>query len=244
MKKRRRKKLGQFQRRARQHCSESLSIEVRASNYLHHLDSYHRENPDMVAVVSCRVSGRTQGKRGNLMTQDALLRRKLKARGIPVIGFSYEVGSGWVLNEKREGLIEAVQKAKKFKNAVVVAISADRYLRHRHYKNTDPDILPSQEEYEQLMELVDGVPLLTYLDPDMPPAEVRGFQSKWGQQKKGNRGGRPRKKTPGYKKRQRRRKLDAVLSLHQQQVSKSEIARKTNVKPSTIRDWIRKYGGM
>jgi hypothetical protein len=221
---------------------KSKSKPAKASKYIHHLDAYHRRHPDMPALIWCRVSGRTQHRKDNLRTQEKVLRRKLKARGIPVVGVCHEVGSGWIKGKERAGLVEAVLKALKYANTAIVAISTDRFLRSRGFTTNEPDLTPSEEEFEELKKLTGDVPLVTYLDPDMHPRKVRGFQSKWGQKAKGNKGGPPLKKSPGYKKRRRLRNLPRVLRLQKGGKNPSQIAVRTGIARSTVCDWIVKYG--
>jgi DNA invertase Pin-like site-specific DNA recombinase len=216
---------------------------AKARDYLYHLADYHKQHPDMVAIIYCRESACMQDYNDNGKSHKRVLRRKLKKLNIPIVGYFYEVCSGKKLNEEREALIKAVQKAKKYSNAVIVTTSSDRLLRHKAYHSVkNPNILPTVADFEQLKELTGNIPLLTLLDPDMPPMEVRGYQSKWGQRAKGDKGGRPRKKVAGYKKKQRTQKLDRVIRLYNKGKKRSEIAYRTGMKLGTINDWIVKYG--
>lgn len=215
---------------------------VKASKYLYHLDEFHRRHPDMVAVIYCRVSARSQDHRENLQNQESVLRQQHKTRGIPLVGCYLEVGSGSILDEKREGLRKAIQAAKQHVNAVIVTTSTDRFLRNRCFTTDRLDTMPNEEEFEELNRRADSVPLATYLHPDMPPKEVRGYQSKWGQRTKGNKGGPPLKKSPGYKKRRRLRNLPRVLRLQKGGKNPSQIAVRTGIARSTVCDWIVKYG--
>jgi DNA invertase Pin-like site-specific DNA recombinase len=219
---------------------------AKASQYLNHLDEYHKQYPDMQAIVYCRDSARTQGYKRNLKTYEKVLRWELKQRGIFVVGRCHrEICSGWVLNEDRWALMNAVEEAKKLiakgKKVVIVAPSSDRFLRNKYFTVDKPDLLPTEAEFEKLKKLTCGVPLVTLLDPDMPPKEARGFQSKWGQSAKGNKGGRPRDKIPGYKKQRRKEKIDKVIELHKQGVNPCHIAAFTLIPVSTVNDWIAKY---
>ena len=219
----------------------SNSKPAKASNYLYRLKRYHLKYPDMVVILYLRVSARSQDHNGNLLNQEMVLRRKLKKLGILVVDCFREVCSGWVTDHHRGVLRLAVRKALQFKNAVILAVSADRFLRNKdfHTKN-NRDVLPTIAEFEKLNKLTNGVPLVTYLHPNMPWKKVRGFQSKWGQRAKGNKGGRPRKRIPGYKKQRRVQRRDEVLWLHEQGKNLSEIAAKTGIARSTIKGWIQK----
>ncbi|MFZ0035118.1 MAG: helix-turn-helix domain-containing protein [Sedimentisphaerales bacterium] len=221
----------------------------KASKYIHHLDEYLKQHPDIEALIYGRDSTCAQNYKRNLKTQKKVLRRELGQRAIPIVSHYYnEVSSGWVLDKKRWALVDAVEEAKKLIKkgiqAVIVAPSTDRFLRNRDFHTKErPDLLPTEAEFEKLKELTCNIPLATLLHPDMPPREVRSYQTKWGQEAKGNKGGRPEKKGPGYKKRRRIRKRGRVIWLYKQGTAVCDIARKTNVKQSTINDWIVKYGG-
>jgi len=186
--------------------------------------------------------------RRNLDTYKELLLSELKKRGIPVVGCHCEISSGWILNEDRWALMNAVEQAKKLirkgiKVAIVTA-STDRFLRNTYFTTDKPDLLPTEAEFDKLIELTCGVPLVTLLDPDMPPREVRSYQTKWGQEYKGHKGGRPEKREQGYKKKRRLRKLEQVIRLHKQGIAICKIVRQTGVKRSTINDWITEYEGV
>ena len=105
---------------------EPESPPAKASKYLHHLDEYQKEHPDMRAILYCRVSTRAHGKEGNKTYKKVLLGEQ-KKRGIPVVGYHHEVSSGWILNEDRWVLVNAVKQAKRYiakgKKAVILAPS-------------------------------------------------------------------------------------------------------------------------
>lgn len=226
-----------------------MSKSAKASKYLHHLKKYFKKHPDMRVVIYCRVSACMQGCKGNLMTYKKLLRRRLKKLGIHIIGRCHcEVSSGWNMDfDKRPALKQAIEKAQKHiargKNVVIVAASSDRFLRNKDYTTNQPDLLPTKAEFEELKELTCNIPLATLLNPDMPPKQARGIQSKWGQKAKRNQGGRPRKKAQGYKKQEKLEKLPIVLRLYKKGRKVCEITFKTGIKRSTIKDWIKKYAG-
>lgn len=214
---------------------------AKASEYLHHLKEYHKKHPNMKVVLYLRDSTRAQGHKKNLDTYEKVLRKKLKKLNVPVIGCYREISSGWVLNGDRERLVIAARKARKY-GAVILAPSTDRFLRSRSFNTqTNPDVLPTEGEFEELKKLTCGVPLVTLLHPDMPPMEVRGYQTRWGQKAKGNKGGRPKINKPGYKKQRRLEKLLRVLRLHNRGATLGDIMALTDTPKSTVRYWIFKY---
>ena len=225
----------------KQLAKESTAKPAQASKYLHPLDAYQKQHPDMQALIYDRVSARTQDRNGNLNAHEKALRQELKKRKIPVVGCYREVGSGWILNEERDRLLQAVHKAKENVNTGIVATSTDRFLRNRDFTTDEPDLLPTDVEFGKLKELTCGVPLVTLLHPDTPSRKVRSYQTKWGQSAKKRKGGRPRKKIPGYKKKRRMEKLDRVLRLQRRGRNPSQIARMVGIARSTICDWIEKY---
>ena len=216
---------------------------AKASDYLHHLTDYHEQHPNMQAIIYCRESACMQNYYKNDKNHKRVLRKKFKKLNIPIVSCFYEVCSGKKLNEEREGLINAIQKARECSNAVIVTTSADRFLRHKDFHSVkNPDILPTVADFEKLRELTSDIPLLTLLDPDMPPREVRSYQTRWGQKTKRSKGGRPRTKVSGYKKKLRLQKLNRVIRLYKKGKKISVISFKTGIKRSAINDWIVKYG--
>jgi hypothetical protein len=172
------------------------------------------------------------------------LHKACRKRNIPVGRWHPEVSSGWILNQKREGLINAVKEAKelikKGFHPVILAASTDRFLRNRNWTTNQPDLLPTVEEFEKLKELVEGVPLVTLLHPDKKPSKVTSFRSRWGQEAKGNKGGRPKKNKPGYKKRWRKKTLRLVQKLRGKGYSLSEISHRAITPKSTVHYWLQK----
>ena len=216
---------------------------AQASEYLYQLKEYHKQHPDMTVLIYVRVSTGAQGYRGNLDTYEKVLRSELKKLNIPVIGCYREVSSGWILDYgERLVLAHATKEAIKQK-AVIVAPSADRFLRNRDFNTkTNQDVLPTEAEYEQLKKLTCGVPLVTLLPPDMSPRKIRGYQSKWGQRVKDSKGGRPKKNEQGYLKQRRNEKLPQVLRRRKKGESLGAISKSTGVPKSTVADWVRRYG--
>jgi len=158
------------------------STPAQASKYLHHLKKYYKQHPYMIALIYVRVSTGAQGYKGNLDTYEKVLRRKLKKPNVPIVGYYREVSSGWILDyDERRVLVNATKEAIKQK-AVIVAASSDRFLRNRDFNTkTNPDVLPTEAEYERLKKLTCNVPLIILLHPDMRPKKVRSYQTKWGQ---------------------------------------------------------------
>ncbi|MGD8785920.1 MAG: recombinase family protein [Phycisphaerales bacterium] len=217
---------------------------AKASNYLHHLKTYYKKHPDIEAIICCRVSACIQERSGNLDTQEKVLRKILKKHNIPIVECYREVSSGWILDEDRGALVKAVKETKKHrgkKNIVIVATSSDRFLRNEYFTTKNPDILPTVAEFEELKKLTCDVPLATLLHPDMSPKKARGYQSKWGQKVKGNKGGRPKKNKPGYKKQRRIKKLYRVLRFHNKGMSFGKIATLTGIPKPTVWYWVKKY---
>lgn len=208
-----------------------------ASKYIEHLARLVEAGAVRRAVLWCRVSERDQYRRGNATDQEANLRRELAALGVPVVDSYLDVGPGW--DTAAGKLQEAIASARRT-GAVVVAETADRFLRSEDFHTKDnPDALPTVAQFRKLAKLAAGVTLATVVDPVETPEEVRSYQSKRGQSAKENRGGRPRKRSPGYMFRRREDLLPLVLRLSAEGKSEREIERKTGVPRSTIQDWLR-----
>ena len=73
------------------------------------------------------------------------------------------------------------------------------------------------------------VPLATLVDPNAIPEEIRSYETKRGKNAKGNPGGCPKKRCPGYKNRIRQENLPKVLDLYEQGLSAAAIAKKTKL---------------
>lgn len=215
-----------------------MSKKIKASNYIHHAKEYYSQHPDMMVVLYDRLSGRKAGQTLNHINHIKILRTWLEKRNIPILGCFVEVISGRDLTSNRKALIQARKLARKH-NAVIITPCTNRYLRNA---NKQADIPPTQEEFEKLIELTRGVPLLTLLHPDLPPSRVRSKLTIWGQRIKGNKGGRPRKQKAGYLK-ERRLKLKPVARqyYYKDKISISEISRLIDVSRTTVDRWIKTH---
>ncbi len=193
----------------------------------------------MKARIYCRESTGMQRYKRNLDTYEKKLRSELEKRGIPIVGVHRVICSGW-MHDDRWALKKAVRQAQKDTTGktVIVAPSTDRFLRNKFFTTKKPDTLPTEAEFEQLMELTGGVPLVTLLPPDMSPRKVRGYQTRWGQQVKGNKGGRPKKNKPGYKKEIRLEKKPRALKYREGGASITDIALYLGVPRPTVQYWI------
>jgi len=220
--------------------------QARASHYLHRLRDYHLEHPDMVAIRYNRESSDTQYYRGNHDTHKWRLCRACKKYDIPYYGFYHETCSGKILNRDRKALLTAVRKAQALtvegKHAVILATSTDRFLRNENFNpKYNPHVLPIEAQFERLMKLSSGVPLVTVVPPDRSWKKVRGYQSKWGQRNKGNKGGRPILKSSGWTIRRRKKKMPRVRKMLKRGKNVTEIARKLQMSRSTVDEWVKNY---
>jgi hypothetical protein len=152
-------------------------------------------------VVLSRVSTSDQRKKRNLASQ-----RKLKTiverLGATVVDVKEHEWSGrdpeWDFK-----LREAADLAREHR-ATLLAFATDRFKRHRHFRANHPTWSKAQASETDLHELevavgnYDRVPgdagyveLMTYMEPNATPAELRRVRSEWGQETKGDVGGRP-----------------------------------------------------
>jgi len=177
------------------------------------------------------------------------LRRGCKKRGIPIIEpFFSENCSGKIWNfESRTALKRAVKNAKslnkKGRHVAILAISSDRYLRHKNYNpKSNPDALPIVDEFEKFIKTFGGdVDFLTATNPNRTDRKNRSFQTKLGQKETGNVGGRPMQKDTGWTKRRREKKLPRVRRLLKQGKNVTEIAQKLQEPRSTVDDWVKYF---
>ncbi len=190
-------------------------------------------------VIYCRVSGYVQERSQNLSDQGENLKNELKQRGFVVLEIISEVASGW--KEDRDALKLAAKYALA-KDAVLVAESCTRFTRNKDYNSkTNWKVRPTQADYRRLQRDTHGVKLATLINPDATPAKIRSYETKRGKKSKGNPGGRPKKCSPGYKKRERQMYLPIVLELYRQNKNIAAIARSVNLKYDTVYSWIVKF---
>jgi len=209
---------------------KALRTAAKASHYIAHI---YNLNPCLV-VLFIRVSG--PGQREHLAHVEALLRWELERRGFEVVGVFKEIVTG--SSDDRRTLERAILEADRL-GAVLVAESADRFLRHPEFHPIHhPDLLPTVFDFERLMADVGNVQLATFHHPDMPWRAVRSEQTKRGQQGSGNRGGRPGR-GPGWTKRRRELKMSEVLRLRGLGRSYREISDEVGIWWSTVRNWIK-----
>lgn len=209
-----------------------------ASEFMSKLSDLVSQSKTQVRVVLyCRESK----DNGNLADQKEDALKQLETLGVEVISTFKEVENGSIFNFGRYQFDLAVDCALK-ENAVIVALSRDRFLRHRHSDNTNLGEQPTIGELCFFEGALRGVKAATIHDPDK---SARGKQTKRGQTSKGKRGGRPYKLKPRGKERMAAY-YPLALELHREGMSLRKIADTLNsrennfpkVSHSTIRNWI------
>ncbi len=207
-----------------------------ASDFISDIRSLKSGKP---VVIYCRVSSSDQDYKQNLSDQMVSMQDRIKQKGYEIIRTIKDVCSGW--QEERDGLLLAAKIAQKNK-AVVVAESPTRLIRSRDFNSkTNWKVQPTVAEYRRLQRDTRGVKLATLVNPDATPEEIRSHETRRGKNAKGNPGGRPRKRCPGYKLRIRQEYLPKVLDLYERRKNKALIARMTGLNYNTVYSWIRKY---
>ena len=208
-----------------------------ASDYISDIRSPKRGQR---VVIYCRVSGNVQERSQNLSDQGENLKNESKQRGFAVLEIVSEVASGW--KEDRDALKLAAEYALA-KDAVLVAESVTRFIRSRDYNSvTNWNVRsPPLQIIDRLQLETDGVELATLINPDATPEEIRSYETKRGKKSKGNPGGRPKKCSPGYKKRERQKFLPIVLERYKQNKNIAVISRSVNLKYDTVYSWIVKF---
>jgi DNA invertase Pin-like site-specific DNA recombinase len=211
-------------------------------HFIQYLRRYHKKHPDLAVVLYIRVSSGPQEDKGNLDTYEWKLRRVCGKRGISVVEVYRETGSGWVLDENRHRLIAAVEHDRRHEaetgvHTAVLAPCTDRFVRNMLYHSrTNPDATPTKAELCMLRNLTGGVPLLTYLNPNMPPRDVTSRRTKWGQQFKGRKGGGDRK--PGWRKRRKERLQPEARRLRADGLTYRETKKRLGVSLRTVWKWV------
>ena len=217
----------------------------KASDYIVHLKKLLMSSRFLKVVLYCRVSRCWQSKNGNLEDQKRYLLRMIRKYEkkyhvkVEIVAVIFETASGWS-SDRIE--LEIASLIAKEHNAILVAESSCRFVRSkRFHSNKKPDVLPTIYEYENLIRDTEGVTLATIIPPDKSWKRTKAYQAKRGQRIKRHKGGRPRKKYPGYKKQERVDKLPIVLRLHNKGKKVSYIAFKTGIKVDRVRVWIKRY---
>lgn len=221
------------------------------TQYILHFPSVAKQG--MIAVGLARES--TQSNASHLVEQVEAIQKGCERRGLKLAGVIRHVGPGYGLGELDLGrrswsdaLLEARRLARECGADLIVATEADRLVSNQFCASPTQQRRSGQKwerpqatkaELEQLRMFTGGVILATLAPPDAPPSEAISVRTKRGQGKPGgSKGGRPAK--PGYKKRRRLRLQSRARRLRGAGASWREIARRLNVKPSTVRDWLRR----
>lgn len=204
-----------------------------ASNYIQPLDALR---PGDRVVLCARESENSQFYNGNLDQQLANLRRVAKQRGlIEVAEPIARVHSG-----AEPSWLTATANIAKELGASLLAEAPNRFIRHPACQAI-PNLQARTSELEDLKFYTLGVRLVTVVPPNASSTDERSYATKRGQAAKGKRGGRPRQKSPGYKKRVREQLKPRALLLRAEDPviwSIRAIAVELNVSPSTVADWL------
>ena len=195
----------------------------KASDYIAHADDLARKQPGFKAVLWVRESARWKDVEGRLDRQEQYDRDYLQRLGVEVVEVCRVVEAGWHnrqgwnredywtwLKIDRRELVKAANLARDL-GAVLVARDVTRFLRPYGFtsaKMTGPDGVPTVAEFQQLVELVGGVPLATIIHPDVPLPEVHRQTSEAGLVLKEAKPGRPITDRAKAMKEARRMKAD------------------------------------
>lgn len=212
--------------------AEFMVGDGRASRVIRHFENELRAGDNI--VIAIRVSRCEQDRRGNLQDAEAFLRGVVERRGANTIEVVSHIGSGW--DPYWLGFARAIAEGCDGK---ILAISTDRLIRNVcFHSKTYSNAQASENSLNELKSVLGDVVAMTYLHPDATPSEVRAFRSKFGQDAKGAKGGRPPKNPAGYKRGRRLKMQPEVIEMHQQGQSVRRIAKETGVPKETVRRWI------
>jgi DNA-directed RNA polymerase specialized sigma24 family protein len=191
------------------------------------------ESVDLWAAVSWR------DRTANLEDAETWLRREVERRGARVGHVTRFVGPRYAHNLPRE-LRDAARRAKR-KGRKLVAFAFDRFSRHPRFHPTRRPNLQAN----RLGDLIDlrshtrGVELVTFVDPDASPEEVKAWRTKLGHWAKGNKGGRPR----NYQARADEDDLAICEALLIYGFSYGQIAKRVGRSKATIQSWANRIKG-
>lgn len=197
------------------------------------------KNGEMEAVLYIRVSTDAQKKNVEARINDII--EDYKKAGIKIIKVFAEVAPGWsnCLGERKK-LPQAVCLAKE-KGVSIAVTSVDRMIRSVTGGKYDP---LREWDIVELQKITGNVPIISLIPPGTPMKKVTGYLTRLGHKGKGNKGGRPRNKYPGYKNDIREAHRDEVIQLHWEDVSYRKIAKmifekyKIKISKSTIHKWM------
>jgi hypothetical protein len=225
-----------------------------ASRYIEPIDNM---KPGDRAFAVLRVSSTEQGKAGNLIGQRVNLPRAVEARGGVVVG-SWELEWSGHGTEWEYLLVGVGDQARECGANIVVLADPTRVCRSRHFRADSAYFRQAQANEHDIAAAVNAINrlndlrVMTVLHPDATNEEGRLLLSRWAQQAKDHKGGRPRKpdRAPGWRERRRDEMLPKVLELHHQGLNFSRIAERVNeesrgrytVTRYTVRDWLREAG--
>lgn len=198
------------------HCrpGDKFFVVARKSNKGHNLDSQFQANASAILAAGGIIVGSLKVSMASaaITDQERATDRTVRSR--------FE----WLCQ------LTQVSELARASGAIIIAESTDRFIRNRAYGPTKAmcTLQASESDLHDLQYAVDGVPLMTLLDPDATPAQVRSAQT--------NRG------NPGRPKRKKNRRASLqpqALAMHEQGLNQSTIARKLNVPRTTVQRWLR-----
>lgn len=189
------------------------------------------------ASALCRVSSTQQGKRGNLIGQEAnhallALDNEYPLSHVGKFEWSGR-GSKWIKKLARFGKKSIDSGAK----AIVVA-TLDRLIRSLHFDSRHPMLCKAMPTIEQVEEALHAVklPVMIVNGPEATAESNRSLLIKWGN------GGRPKEDNePGRKKRIREKYLWEVLRLMAGGLPPRLVSHLTGVGMPTVKLWGKKY---
>jgi hypothetical protein len=148
-----------------------------------------------------------------------------------------EVASGRALDDRPQ-FHAACARAREL-DGILVAESVDRQLRNADYHSADnKDAQPTDEEFEALLALADGVPLSSIIDPDATLRQVTGIKTRWRGEATGQKGGRPRKGAPRKKRTYSLKFPSLARQMSEADATLGEIAKELGVPRSTVQGWV------
>ncbi len=207
------------------------------STYIQSMDEI---KPGTKVWLWCRVSSGLQDANGNNADQEVELLTAVEGLGGIVVGVTAHAGK---VSEAEAQLCKVANMASR-SDAVLLAESTSRFVRHPNYHpKLRPHLVAGANILRDLCWVCGDVTLVTMLDPDAKWQDERAHQSKRGQLQKGNRGGRPTKPIPGYKKRCQGLMLSKVFWLSKTGFSVRDIAAMLKQHTTQIQRWRNKLRG-
>ncbi len=205
--------------------------------------------PGTIYVPVSRVSDPDQKRDGNDTNQHAAFVTDVEAHGGKLLEFCKGgyVGRADLDDPDYLDWLDAVSKFARENNAVLLAATRNRFIRHYTKDGRVERRPPEPCELKSLSRACRDTPMALLLEPESLPGKEHGFLTRLGQAQKENKGGRPKNSEPeskselGYKKKRREESEPEVWRLYRQGMGIRAIGRALKIDKRTVGRWVGRF---